>query len=257
MSAAQLLLLVLAGVGAGLVGSIAGLASLVSYPVMLSLGLTPLAANVTNTLALLAYGPGSAGGARLELRGQARRLATLTAWAGVGGALGSLLLLGGSAAFKVVVPWLVALGGVLLLARDALRGWLDRRQGPGPAQLSRMTRWRNALPVLLVGIYGGYFGAGAGIIMLALLSLQTIEPLAITNAVKNIATSAANATAAVIFAFVAPVNWPAAVALAIGMLAGSWAGPAVVRILPERPLRIAIALLAFGLAIALFVGWPS
>lgn len=98
-------------------------------------------------------------------------------------------------------------------------------------------------------IYGGYFGAGVGIIMLAVLSLQTAEPLPVTNAVKNIGTMAANALAAV----VSPVNWPAAAALAIGSLIGGWCGPAVVRVLPEKPLRIAIAIAGLGLAVGLLM----
>jgi uncharacterized membrane protein YfcA len=258
LSTPHLLILFAAGIGSGLTGSIAGLASLVSYPVMLAVGLTPLSANVTNTVALIATGAGTAGGARRELRGQAGRLLTLVIWMGIGGAIGSVLLLTGSAAtFRDIVPWLVAFGAILLLARDALRGWLDRRQGPGPPQLSRLTRWRNLVPVVLTGIYAGYFGAGSGVIMLALVSLQTVEPLAVSNAVKNIATWAANGVAAVIFIVVAPVNWPTAVALGIGALIGSWWGPAVVRVLPERPLRITIALAGLGLAVALYLGWPS
>jgi uncharacterized membrane protein YfcA len=258
LSTTHLLILLGAGVGSGLTGSIAGLASLVSYPVMLAIGLTPLAANVTNTVALMGTGAGSAAGARLELRGQAARLGTLALWMGIGGAIGSvLLLIGSSATFKLVVPWLVAFGAILLLARDSLRGWLDRRPGPTVPDLARMTRWRNLVPTVLTGVYAGYFGAGAGIIMLALLSLQTVEPLAVTNAVKNVATWAANAVAGVIFAVVAPVNWPDAAALGVGALAGGWCGPAVIRVLPERPLRIVIGIGGLGLAVALFVGWPS
>jgi uncharacterized membrane protein YfcA len=258
VSATHLLILSAAGVGAGLTGSIAGLASLVSYPVLLSIGLTPLAANVTNTLALMGSGAGSAAGARRELRGQGGRLATLVLWMGIGGAIGSvLLLIGSSATFRVVVPWLVAFGALLLLLRDRLRGWLDRRPGSAGPDLGRVTRRRNLVPVVLTGVYAGYFGAGSGVIMLALLSLQTVEPLAVSNAVKNIANWAANAVAAVIFAIVAPVNWPAALALGMGALLGSSCGPAVVRVLPERPLRIAIAIAGLGLAVALFAGWPS
>jgi uncharacterized protein len=104
-----------------------------------------------------------------------------------------------------------------------------------------------------MAIYGGYFGAGVGIIMLAVLSLQTAEPLPVTNAVKNIGTMAANALATVVFAVVSPVNWPAAAALAIGSLIGGWCGPAVVRVLPEKPLRIAIAIAGLGLAVGLLM----
>lgn len=259
MSLVHFLLLIAAGLGAGLTGSVAGLASLVSYPALLALGLSPLAANVTNTIGLLSNGPGSAAGARTELRGHGRRVLELSVWSGAGGALGAgLLLWGSSATFKQVVPWLIALGSVLLLVRDPLRGWLDRRQLVEPAAAARRRpSWGRRLPVLLVGIYGGYFGAGAGIIMLAVLSLETLEPLPVTNAVKNLTMTAANCVAAVIFAFVSPVDWAAAAAIAIGVLIGSWCGPAVVRVVPDRPLRVAIAVAGLGLAVALFVGWSG
>lgn len=259
MSITHFLLLVAAGVGAGLVGSVAGLASLVSFPALLALGLSPLAANVTNTVGLLTNGPGTAAGARRELRGHGRRLATLAVWSGAGGAAGGALLLwGGAATFKHVVPWLIALGSGLLLARDPLRRWLDRRQMVESAvAATSKPSWGRRVPVLLVAIYGGYFGAGGGIIMLAVLSLETFEPLPVTNAVKNITTTVANVAAAVIFAFASPVDWPASAAIAIGGFVGSAVGPAVVRAVPDRPLRIAIALAGVGLAIALFVGWSA
>jgi hypothetical protein len=259
MSLAHFLLLIAAGFGAGLTGSVAGLASLVSYPALLALGLSPLAANVTNTLGLLCNGPGSAIGSREELRGHGRRLAVLSLWTGAGGALGAVLLLwGSSATFKQVVPWLIAFGSLLLLARDPLRAWLDRRQLVESAAAARRSpSWGRRLPVLLVGIYGGYFGAGAGVIMLAVLSLETLEPLPVTNAIKNLTMTAANLVAAVIFACASPVDWPAAAAIAIGVLVGSGCGPTVVRVVPDRPLRIAIALAGVGLALALFVGWSG
>jgi uncharacterized membrane protein YfcA len=256
MSVAHFLLLIVAGVGAGLTGSVAGLASLVSYPALLALGLTPLAANVTNTLGLLTNGAGTAIGARDELRGHGRRVAMLSLWAAAGGALGAgLLLIGSSHTFQRVVPWLIALGAALLLARDPLRNRLERRRMVEAGEAARHPpSWRRLVPVALVGIYGGYFGAGAGIIMLAILSLETLEPLPVTNAIKNISLTAANAVAAVIYAFLAPVHWTAAAAIAIGVLAGSSVGPAVVRVIPDTPLRIAVALAGFGLALALLRG---
>jgi uncharacterized protein len=257
MSGVHLLLLAVAGIGAGLCGSVAGLASLVSYPVLLALGLSPLSANVTNTWGLLTFGVGSAAGSRSELRGQGRRIASLMLWVGLGGAVGAvLLLLGSSHVFARAVPWLVALGGVLLLLRDQIRSWLERRRR---AQLRVARRsaptWQRVLPVVLVGIYSGYFGAGSGIMMLAVVSMQTVEPLPVSNAVKNVVSNASNGVAAVIFAFAGPVDWLAAAALAVGMLIGSATGPAVVRVLPERPLRIGIGIAAFGLAVTLFFGW--
>ncbi|HWC22490.1 MAG TPA: sulfite exporter TauE/SafE family protein [Flexivirga sp.] len=246
--------LVLAGVGAGLCGSVAGLASLVSYPALLLAGLSPLAANVSNTVAMLATTAGSWWGSRPELRGNGRRAARLAGLSALGGAGGAVLLLATPAeVFGLVVPWLVALGGVLLLARDRIRTWTrSHAAGDRPP-----TPWRRVLwPVLLVlvGVYGGYFGAGVGVILLAVLSLRRDEPLAVTNAVKNTGSGAANAVAAAIYAVIAPVHWGAAVALGTGALIGGLLGPAVVRWLPERPLRAAVGLAGLGLALKLAMG---
>jgi uncharacterized membrane protein YfcA len=243
------LLLLAAGVASGLAGSIAGLASLFSYPALLAAGLPPVAANVTNTVALFSNTVGTAVGSREELRGQRGRLARLAVTAALGGAIGAALLLGTpSSTFELVVPWLVALGSVLILAREPLRR-LTARFGSDPASVPRLPL---ACAVLLVGLYGGYFGAAAGVLMLAVLSLSATEPLPVTNAVKNIATGAANVTAAVAYAFLAPVDWNAAVTLGLGCFVGAWMGPAVVRRLPEAPLRVAIALAGLGLAWSLW-----
>ncbi|POX37323.1 transporter [Streptomyces sp. Ru73] len=243
------LLLLAAGVASGLAGSIAGLASLFSYPALLAAGLPPVAANVTNTVALFSNTVGTAAGSRAELRGQRRRLVRLASLAALGGAIGAALLLGTpSSAFELAVPWLIALGSVLILAREPLRR-LIARHSPDPAAVPRLPV---ACAVLLVGLYGGYFGAAAGVLMLAVLSLSAAEPLPVTNAVKNIATGAANVTAAVAYAFLAPVDWGAALALGLGCLVGAWIGPAVVRRVPETPLRVAVALAGLALAWSLW-----
>ena len=246
-------LLVLAGVGSGLCGSVAGLASLVSYPALLAYGLPPLAANVTNTAAMFATTAGAAAGSRPELRGQGRRLLILMAQTAVGGAIGAALLLTTSAdTFAAVVPWLVALGAVLLLARDQLRRWAtvvrDRRLVSGGPAAGERRRWLWPAVIVLVGVYAGYFGAGSGIILLAVLSLRRVESFAVTNAVKNLGTGMANIVATVAYLVLAPVDLPAAAVLGAGALLGSWLGPQLVRIVPERPLRIAIGLAGLGLA---------
>lgn len=253
MSAGDLWL-ILAGVGAGLTGSMAGLASLASYPALLAFGLPPYAANVTNSVALLANGAGSAVGSRAELKGQGPRLRALCLQSAIGGTAGAaLLLLTDPEAFEVVVPWLVALGAVLLLAKDRIRSWAERRRAArGAPEVVRSWRW--PVVVAVVGIYGGYFGAGAGIILLAVLSVRELEPLAVTNAVKNVATTSANGVAAIAYAFLAPVDWSAALFLAIGALGGAYVGPTLVRHLPERPLRWAIGAAGLGLAAYLLVG---
>ncbi|MET7475606.1 sulfite exporter TauE/SafE family protein [Streptomyces sp. NPDC005648] len=258
MSAGSALLLAVAGVASGLAGSIAGLASLFSYPALLAAGLPPVAANVTNTVALFSNTLGTAAGSREELRGQRRRLGRLSLLSALGGSAGAALLLGTpSSAFERVVPWLIALGSVLILVREPLRRVTEGRMADDASADGRGD-WRTALPltcaVVLVGLYGGYFGAASGVLMLAVLSLSADEPLRVTNAVKNIVTGAANLVAAIAYVFLAPVDWWAAVALGLGCLAGSRMGPAVVRRLPEKPLRIAIALAGLGLAVSLWYG---
>lgn len=248
MGAEDAVLLMAAGLAAGLAGSMAGLASLFSYPALLAAGLPPVAANVTNTVALFTNTVGTAAGSRTELRGQGRRLLHLSLLAAVGGTLGAALLLATPAsAFESFVPWLIALGSVLILVREPLRRLVTRLR-------PRTGRTSPALmgAVLLVGVYGGYFGAAAGVLMLAVLSLWASEPLPVTNAVKNIATGVANSTAAVAYAFLAPVHWGAAAALGLGCLVGARLGPAAVRRLPEKPLRIGIALGGLGLAASLW-----
>jgi uncharacterized membrane protein YfcA len=249
VSAGSVFLLAVAGVASGLAGSIAGLASLFSYPALLAAGLPPVAANVTNTVALFTNTLGTAAGSREELRGQRRRLVRLGLLSAAGGSVGAALLLGTpSSTFEHVVPWLIALGSVLILVREPLRRLADRR----PPRDGLRGRLPLILAVLLVGLYGGYFGAAAGVLMLAVLSLAADEPLRVTNAVKNVATGAANVTAAIAYAFLAPVDWRAAAALGLGCLIGSRVGPVVVRRLPEKPLRIAIALAGLGLAVSLW-----
>lgn len=249
---ASVVLLAGAGVAAGLAGSMAGLASLFSYPALLAVGLPPIAANVTNTVAMFSTTVGAAAGSRRELRDQRVRLLKLTVVAVIGGSLGAVLLLTTPAeTFELIVPWLIALGAVLLLFRDRLREAADDRasaRGGAPPSALPLT-----IAILLVAIYAGYFGAGAGVLMLAVLSVSATEPLPVTNAVKNIATGVANVTAATAYAFLAPVDWLAAAVLATGCLLGSWTGPAIVRRIPERPLRITIALAGFALAAHLWL----
>ena len=232
-------LLVVAGFGAGVVGTVAGLASLVSYPALLAAGLPPLSANVSNTTAV---GLGSIVGARDELRGHGRRVAVLGAVAGVGAALGAVLLLAAPAStFEAVVPWLVALGSLLLLFRDTLRGWAVGHRGGH--------RRTFGLAIAGAGMYSGYFGAGAGIIVLALLTLRYADPFHVSNAMKTLITGVGNLVATALYVAVAPVSWSAVLPIAIGMLAGGVAGPRLARRLPERGLRIVIGLLGLGLAV--------
>lgn len=238
MSALSALLLLVAGFGAGLAGTVVGLASLVSYPALLGVGLPPVTANVTNTVALTASGVGSTLGSRLELRGQLHLVRRVALAAVLGGIVGAVLLLRTPAgAFEQIVPWLIAAASLAILFQP----WLRRLHGErDPRTLT--------LVIFLISIYGGYFGAAAGVLMLAALLAMTTEPLPRANAVKNVCLGLANAVAAVAFILFGPVTWAAVLPLAAGCLAGSRLGPVVVRHAPGGPLRLAIAFLGFLLA---------
>jgi uncharacterized membrane protein YfcA len=264
---------------AGVLSTVVGLASLVSYPALLLFGLPPVAANVTNTVALVGTGIGAAAGSRSELTGQGRLVGRLCTISALGGAAGAVLLLRTPPRlFEVVVPGLIAGASVLLLLAPRPRRTAaepprrtaaepPRRTAAEPprrtaaeqpvepaARRAPGTRPGGYLAVAPIGLYGGYFGAAAGVIMLAVLTpLLAGQSLARTNAAKNLTVGAANAAASVIFAVAGPVHWTAALALASGSLVGGWAGPAVVRRMPAGPLRMLIALGGLGLAVKLAI----
>lgn len=247
LTAADVALLLVAGVLAGITSTVAGLASLVSYPALLAVGLSPLAANVTNTTALLFVAVGAAAGSRPELAGQAGRVARFGGIALAGGAAGAALLLAlPASAFERVVPVLIAGAAGLLWAQPRILARRGARPAErGPAVLGA---------VLLTGVYLGYFGAGGGVALLAVLAVAIPEPLARVNAVKNVSSGFANLVAAVGFAVFGPVRWAAVAPLAAGLLVGGALGPLIVRRLPADLLRVLIALAALGLAASLAWG---
>jgi uncharacterized membrane protein YfcA len=236
--------LVLAGFGGGLSGSIAGLASLISYPTLLAVGLPPVTANVSNTVALVFSSAGSTLGSRPELTGQRARARQLALIALAGGIVGGLLLLATpSSAFALVVPWLIGLASIGILIRRR-----PERMAPHPAHPPTGSL---SAGVFLIAIYGGYFGAGAGVLLLSLLLFATAEPLPRSNAMKNLLLGLANGIAAVAFVAFGPVRWSAVVPLAVGFLAGGRLGPIVVRRAPAGPLRVVVACAGVGLAVHL------
>jgi uncharacterized protein len=244
VSAADVVLLLVAGVLAGVAGSVAGLASLVSYPALLAVGLPALTANVTNTVSLVLYTVGASVFSRRELAGQSGRLRRLALVTAVGGAAGAALLLSTPAeVFELLVPVLIGAASLVLL----LQPGLTRLTGGVVSERNPLV----LVGVFAVGVYGGYFGAAAGVVLLALLTVSVSEPLARLVAARNVALGLANAVAAVGFAVFGPVRWAAAAPLAAGFLLGGGLGPGLVRRLPGDRLRVAIALLGLGLAIKL------
>lgn len=247
MSIAEFLLLVAAGIAGGLFGTIAGLASLATYPALLAVGLAPVSANVTNTVALVFTGIGSVLSSRPELTGQGPRIRRLAPMAVLGGIVGAVLLLSTPAeGFEKIVPWLIGLASLTIL--------IPRRPVPDdhvvPAPSTRL-RVAEAAGMALICVYGGYFGAAAGVLLLAMLLHTTHDTLPRANALKNGLLGFANGVAALIFAFLAPVDWSAVLPLSIGCLVGAWLGPKVVRWAPVTILRWLIGLAGLALAIRL------
>ncbi len=246
MTAAATVLLLGAGAAAGIVGSAGGTASLISYPALLAAGIPPLAANVTNAVAFVAAWPGSALGSRPALRGQGPWLRRWAPRAGAGSAAGATLLLFTPAGiFDRVVPFLLAFGALALLLQPKISAWLAGH----PASSSRLL-----LPggLIAASAYDGYWGAGAGVMTLALLMITTGQHLPRSNALKNMLLGVADVTCSVVFILCWPVDWAAAAPMAAGFLAGSMIGPSLTRHMPGHILRIIAALAGLGLAIHLW-----
>ena len=244
MSLLPVALLVPAGVVAGVVGSAGGITSLISYPALLAVGVPPLPANVGNIVAAVAIGPGSALSSRRELEGSRRLLTRLLPVAAVGSVAGALLLLATPpGVFARVVPFLVAVGSLVLLLQPTILSW-RRGEAFGAGTLG--------LVVALVSVYGGYFGAGSGVMFLAaVLFYESRVPRA--NAVKNVVVAASCAAAAVVLILTAPVPWASVVPLAAGLLVGSALGPVLVRRMPGSAVRWLASALGFGLAVYLWL----
>jgi uncharacterized membrane protein YfcA len=244
----QLTLLALAGVVAGTVNAVAGAGSLLTFPTLLAAGLSPLSANVTNCVGLIPGSLSAAHGMRDLLRGRRAVLLRLCGWAFAGALLGAAaLLLLPSSAFDRVVPVLVGAAGLLVLAQPHV----VRRVGRTGASSSAAT----GPAVGAVAVYSGYFGAAQGVMYIGALGVLTPAPLAEVNATKNVLAVAANGAAALVYAFAAPVEWTAVLALAAGSVCGGPLGAVLARRIPAGPLRIGIAVLA--LAVAARLAWTA
>jgi uncharacterized membrane protein YfcA len=247
MSWAHLVLLFIAGITGGLTGSIAGLASVATYPALLAVGLPPVSANVTNTVALVFNAVGSMLGSRPELGGQGRWLWRMSPFAVLGGAVGAALLLTTpSDGFEKIVPVLLGFSALTIALPRSERADSDPNAPAGGG----LVVWQPAA-IFVIAVYGGYFGAAAGVVLLALLLRTGYATLAHANAAKNVLLGAANLVAAIGFAILAPVHWAAVVPLGLGCLLGSRIGPVLVRHTPATPMRVLIGIAAIALAVKL------
>ncbi|MFD8532182.1 sulfite exporter TauE/SafE family protein [Streptosporangium canum] len=223
-----------AGIGAGGMNAVVGSGSLITFPTMVAVGLPPIVANVSNNIGLV---PGSLTGAlgyRAELTGQRERLIRLGAASIAGSLIGGVLLLFMPAeTFNVVVPILIGLACVLVVVQPRLNKWLSaRREDPHPHGGPWL--W---IGVLAAGIYGGYFGAAQGVLLIGLLGSFLDDDLQRVNAAKNVLSLLVNGTAAVLFVLVAEVDWRAVALVAVGATIGGFLGAKVGRKLPAPVLR--------------------
>ena len=246
MKLTEVLELLAAGTAGGIFSTVVAIASLISYPVLLALGVPPLAANMTNTVSLVLTGAGSVAGSRPELAGQARRVLRLGAITALGGISGAAVLLTTPAStFAVVVPVLIAGASLVLLIQPRIS-----RLAPAP-DAGRRRRLASGAALFVVAIYVGYFGAAAGVMLLVVLTAIIDEPLIRVNAIKNAVSGLANAMAALCFALFGDVRWKLVIPLAAGFLIGGWIGPKIPRRVPAGVFRVLVSLCGLGLAVKL------
>lgn len=281
-----LLLVALAGVGAGFVGYAVGASSLISYPALLALGVPPVIANASNAVGVLGTGFGGALGARKELRGLHLRAAIYVSIGVIGGILGALLLLElDPKVFECVVPPLIALSSAAIALNP--RGRAEARQAAADARAQAaglglddtvastdghaarnghsrpLVRtqteplsedpWWVWLGVSCCAIYSGYFGAGAGTLVLAVLDAAGIGPFHQVNALKTLIGWGANMSASVVFIVRGVVDWPLAIVMCLGCFAGSYIAPPITRKIPARIMRIAAVIAGIVLTVDLAI----
>ena len=285
-SITSLLLILLAGIGAGFVGYAVGASSLVSYPALLAFGIPPVLANASNTVGVVGTGIGGVMGARKELKGQAVRSITYVVIGAFGGVAGAFLLLKlDPSVFEFAAPVLILLSSLIIAINPRGRMQAKQAAADATAQLKHIEAteatdatdaakrattptaphrppeqlvqpmsqdsWWVWLGVVAVAIYSGYFGAGAGTLALAMLDAAKIGPFHKINALKTLIGTGANISASVVFIIQGAVDWPAAIMLCIGCFIGGYIAPPLTRKIPPNILRAAAVIAGIILTIDL------
>lgn len=243
MTGAEHLAVIAAGLGAGVLTSTVGVASLISFPALIALGIPPVVANASNTIGLLPGALSGSIGYRRELREVSRpTMIAVVLTCGIGAIGGAILLLAlPPGVFAAAAPWLILFTCLIVGVQPWIARWLRSRHEQPHGTRTTMT------PAItffagLTGVYGGYFGAGAGVMMMAVLGLGLDLELRIVNALKTLALLAANLVASVIFAFIADLDVTAVLLLAIGSVVGGYVGSHIGRRLPSGLLRALIVI---------------
>jgi uncharacterized membrane protein YfcA len=250
MGLGEIVAIALAGLAAGTVNTVVGSGTLITFPVLLAFGYAPVTANVSNTIGLV---PGSASGAigyRRELGGQRRRALRLGACSVLGAVLGAVLLLVlPASAFKAIVPAFIALALVLVV----LQPRINRALAASKSRVGHEHGVLTPLAVFATGIYGGYFGAAQGVLLLGILGVALPQDMHRTNALKNVLAGLANAVSGLIFAIAADVAWGPAVLIAAGSVVGGQVGARYGRRLSSDALRGLIVVVGTAAIVKLLV----
>ena len=244
-------LLVLASIAAGFVNALAGGGTLITFPMLNAVGVSAVVSNVTNTVALCPGYFGATLAQANDLRDQKSRLWLFLPIAAVGGIIGGVLLLHtGEKLFNNLIPYLILLASGLLALQDPMRRWITRRAQQSQAKPSHF--WE-ALPVGLATIYGGYFGAGMSVIVLAVLGLVVDDSLTHLNALKQAIALSTNVAAAIFFIFSGNVLWSAALIMAVGALIGGALGGRLAGRIKPAALRWIVVTIGVVVSIIYFV----
>jgi uncharacterized membrane protein YfcA len=250
----ELIAIALAGGAAGFINTVAGSGTLVTFPTLLAFGVPPVTANVSNTIGLVPGGIAGAIGYRRELVGQRPRVLRLATASLVGGLVGAVLLLVlPDDAFAAIVPVLILLGCVLVVLQPRISAWVAARHDAAGG-LPHHGAWWVWPGVLLTGVYGGYFGAAQGVLLMAVLGIGVDESLQRLNAVKNVLAAIVNAIAGLLFIVVAEVDWQVVALIAVGSVVGAQIGATVGRRLPAAVLRVVIVVVGVAALVSFLLG---
>ena len=251
MSLTDFILLALAAAGAGAVNAIAGGGTLISFPALLAVGVSPIAANVTNAVALCPGYLGATLAQRRNLSGQHTRLWLFVPAAVIGGVCGALILVRTQErTFEALVPYMLFLASFLLAIQERVKAFVQQRLKAGHA---RSLRAIGAVSVACAGVYGGFFSAGMSVLLLAVVALTVDDDFNRVNAMKQLLAFGVNVAAAVFFLFSGRVLWVAAAVMACGALLGGAIGGRVAGYLKPSTLRWTVVIVGFGLAIYYWV----
>jgi uncharacterized protein len=257
MGIGEILTVLAAGFGAGVVLTAVGAGSLVSFPLLISTGLSPLVANVCNNVGLVPGGLTGSWGYRRELAGHRGLVIRVMITSAAGALLGAVLLLAlPSSAFDRVVPFLVLAAASLVGLQPFISSWVRRRavrRGHEPVADRETIGPRLTGVAGVVGVYGGYFGAAQGVMLVAFLALGLDVNLQTVNGLKNIAITSANVAASVVFVLFAPLDWPVVGLVAIGSVAGGWLGAHLGRRLPPVAFRTLVVVFGYVVGIRLLL----